>query len=180
MHDKGLLQGICKHGIGRHDLLINDPELPFYAVKKRIIEEHNIQDPDGEEQATLMEKLSWPKDLVIARRIDALCELVLRPKPPSKRQLANRKRKAAEAFEKSPEEQAAAAAASSSSSINNNQQQQAAMLRLTVNGPRDSPRGSGYDTDIGSVSSHIDDGGYSDSGEDADQPWRKVRKVQDF
>ncbi|KAI8974348.1 P-loop containing nucleoside triphosphate hydrolase protein [Pilobolus umbonatus] len=76
-HDKALLEGISKHGMGRSDLIIEDPELPFYHIKQsRIV--------DNDE-----DHLNWPRDLVVARRIDALCELVLNPKPMSKRQTKN-------------------------------------------------------------------------------------------
>ncbi|KAL0088183.1 P-loop containing nucleoside triphosphate hydrolase protein [Phycomyces blakesleeanus] len=93
-HDKALLLGICQHGIGRSDLLIEDPDLPFYKIKQKIVEDENIHDPDGDDANLVMEKFAWPKDLVISRRIDALCDLIMNPKPPSKRQTANRKRKA--------------------------------------------------------------------------------------
>ncbi|KAI8147251.1 SNF2 family N-terminal domain-containing protein [Fennellomyces sp. T-0311] len=149
LHDKGLLQGICKHGIGRHDLLINDPELPFYDVKQKIVEEENIQDPEGEGASQVMEKLQWPKDLVIARRIDALCDLVLRPKPPPKRQAASRKRK-------QPAESKAAPLEHAQSKVT-----------LTVRNPAESSRDTGYQSDDAGISSALDDG-YSDSGEDTD------------
>ncbi|KAI8364631.1 SNF2 family N-terminal domain-containing protein [Radiomyces spectabilis] len=94
-HDKALLTGICKHGIGRNDLLINDPELAFYHIRQKVLSEEGIEDSE-ENEATIMDKLAWPKDLVIARRINTLCELVLRPRPPPKRRAAGgaRKRKA--------------------------------------------------------------------------------------
>jgi hypothetical protein len=91
-HDKALLEGISKHGIGRSDLLLEDPELPFYHIKQGIIEdyEEKNKDYDGDESAIVSEKLAWPKDIIIARRIDSLCELVINPKPLSKRQMKRR------------------------------------------------------------------------------------------
>ncbi|ORX61446.1 hypothetical protein DM01DRAFT_1395195 [Hesseltinella vesiculosa] len=80
-HDRALLQGICKHGYGRSDLMLSDPELPFDQTKQEITKEIGIQDPDNEENnALVMEKLNWPKDIVLARRIDSLCELITRPR----------------------------------------------------------------------------------------------------
>ncbi|KAI8883742.1 hypothetical protein K501DRAFT_86912 [Backusella circina FSU 941] len=94
-HDRALLEGISKHGFGRSDLLLEDAELPFYHIKQGLIEEYEESNKnlDGDEAAPVLEKLAWPKDIIIARRIDSLCELVLNPKPLSKRQ--NRKRKLA-------------------------------------------------------------------------------------
>lgn len=100
MHDKALLQGICKHGIGRNDLLINDLDLPFFDVKQKIIDEEDIQDPEGEGAQQLMERLAWPKDLVIARRIDSLCDMVLRPKAPSKKSSGGSRKRKQAAFDK--------------------------------------------------------------------------------
>ncbi|CAO3638143.1 unnamed protein product [Cunninghamella blakesleeana] len=87
-HDRALLQGICKHGYSRNDLLLNDAELPFYHIKQQFIENEEMKETTTDEgNALLMEKLSWPKDIVIARRIESLCELILKPKAPSKRSL---------------------------------------------------------------------------------------------
>lgn len=93
LHDKALLEGICKHGIGRHDLMITDKELPFHQVVQNNIEKSEINDPNLENTASMLIRIAWPKELVIQRRIDALCELILRPKQPQKRQIRNRKRK---------------------------------------------------------------------------------------
>lgn len=93
MHDKALLEGICKHGIGRHDLMISDTELPFHQVVQNNIEKSEINDPNLENTASMLIRIAWPKELVIQRRIEALCELILRPKQPQKRQIRNRKRK---------------------------------------------------------------------------------------
>ncbi|KAI8096416.1 SNF2 family N-terminal domain-containing protein [Halteromyces radiatus] len=93
-HDRALLHGICKHGYSRSDLLLADSELPFYHIKQHIIDSEDIKDPTSEEgMAIVNEKLAWPKDIVIARRIESLCELILKPKPtPPKRPAASRKR----------------------------------------------------------------------------------------
>ncbi|KAI7898024.1 SNF2 family N-terminal domain-containing protein [Cokeromyces recurvatus] len=89
LHDKALLRGICKHGIGRHDLMITDTELPFH----QIVNESSSEDHQEANITLLLGRIGWPKDLVIQRRIESLCELILRPKPPSKRPNYNRKRK---------------------------------------------------------------------------------------
>ncbi|KAI9318061.1 P-loop containing nucleoside triphosphate hydrolase protein [Dichotomocladium elegans] len=91
LHDKGLLQGICKHGFSRYDLLINDPELPFHVVRERMLREDKNEPQEDEGSGALLEKLLWPKDLVIARRIKALCDLVLNPKPAPRRSASSRK-----------------------------------------------------------------------------------------
>lgn len=93
LHDKALLEGICKHGIGRHDLMVNDTELPFHRIVQKNIENSSLVDPNLESTAAMLIRIAWPKELVIQRRIDALCELILRPKQPQKRQIRSRKRK---------------------------------------------------------------------------------------
>lgn len=93
LHDKALLEGICKHGIGRHDLMVSDIELPFHRIVQRNIENSSLVDPNLESTAAMLIRIAWPKELVIQRRIDALCELILRPKQPQKRQIRSRKRK---------------------------------------------------------------------------------------
>ncbi|KAG1118543.1 hypothetical protein G6F40_002114 [Rhizopus arrhizus] len=98
LHDKALLQGICKHGIGRHDLMITDTELPFHKIVNQFNESSEPVDPETQTTAETLARIAWPKDLVIARRIEALCELILRPRPPPKRPAASRNRK-----RKSPE-----------------------------------------------------------------------------
>jgi hypothetical protein len=87
------LEGISKHGFGRSDLLLEDAELPFYHLQQGLIEEYEESNKnlDGEGAAPVLEELAWPKDIIIARRIDSLCELVLNPKPLSKRQSKKRK-----------------------------------------------------------------------------------------
>ncbi|RCH91729.1 choline dehydrogenase 7, partial [Rhizopus stolonifer] len=88
-HDKALLEGICKHGVGRHDLIIEDPELPFYHVKQSFIQ--GTEEAQSLEEEADSSKFVWPRDLVIARRIDSLCDLVLNPKPFTIRQTRKRK-----------------------------------------------------------------------------------------
>jgi hypothetical protein len=92
-HDKALLEAICKHGIGRTDLIIEDPELPFYQVKQSLVGDD--EETEGEEEEdknkALNSKFVWPRDLVVARRIDSLCDLVLNPKPLTIRQTRKRK-----------------------------------------------------------------------------------------
>lgn len=94
-HDNAFLQGICKHGVNRSDLIVGDEDLPFYHIKKQIEQNPVANDEDGE--AAGETEFLWPRDLVIARRIDSLCELVLKPKPIGKRGGGglSRKRKAA-------------------------------------------------------------------------------------
>lgn len=87
-----MLEGICKHGIGRHDLMITDTELPFHQIVQNVIESSDITDPNLQSTSAMLIRIAWPKELVIARRIEALCELILRPKP-QKRQIRSRKRK---------------------------------------------------------------------------------------
>lgn len=93
-HDKAFLQGICKHGVNRSDLIVGDEDLPFHHIKKQIETDHQASEANDEDDAAETEFL-WPRDLVIARRIDSLCELVLKPKPVSKRAggAGSRKRK---------------------------------------------------------------------------------------
>ncbi|CAO3677494.1 unnamed protein product [Rhizopus stolonifer] len=92
LHDKALLQGICKNGIGRHDLMITDTELPFHTIVSLPSENGEPVNPEETTAETLI-RIAWPKDLVIARRIESLCELILRPRPPPKRPAASRNRK---------------------------------------------------------------------------------------
>ncbi|KAI9257448.1 hypothetical protein EDC94DRAFT_179478 [Helicostylum pulchrum] len=88
-HDKALLEAICKHGIGRTDLIVDDPELPFYHVKQTLLEDGDETEDDDEKK--LDGRFVWPRDLVVARRIDSLCDLVLNPKPLTIRQTRKRK-----------------------------------------------------------------------------------------
>lgn len=89
-HDKALLEAICKHGIGRTDLIVEDPELPFYHVKQALIEDG--EETEGEDDEKKSEsRFVWPRDLVVFRRIDSLCDLVLNPKPLTIRQTRKRK-----------------------------------------------------------------------------------------
>lgn len=88
-HDIALLEGVSKHGMNRQEAIIEDPELPFYHVKKSLTE--GGKDIEGDEGDLNLFKFVWPRDLVIFRRIDSLCELVTNPKPLSMR--ASRKRK---------------------------------------------------------------------------------------
>ncbi|KAI8088403.1 hypothetical protein BDF21DRAFT_413129 [Thamnidium elegans] len=88
-HDKALLEAICKHGIGRTDLIVEDPELPFYHVKQTLLEDGDETEEDDEKK--LDSRFVWPRDLVVARRIDSLCDLVLNPKPLTIRQTRKRK-----------------------------------------------------------------------------------------
>lgn len=153
LHDKGLLQGICKHGIGRNDLLLNDPELPFYDIKQRVVQEESIEDPEGEGAPTVLEKLAWPRDLVVARRIDALCEQVLRPKPPPKRPASSRKRKNPDSS-KQDRKQGSNNDATKENTANNEEGKDGDYV----------PNQHGYQSDEAPMSY----GGYSDSGEDTD------------
>jgi hypothetical protein len=84
-----LLEGVSKHGMNRQELIIEDPDLPFYHVKKSLTE--GGKEVEGEEGDLNLFKFVWPRDLVIFRRIDSLCELVTNPKPLSMR--ASKKRK---------------------------------------------------------------------------------------
>lgn len=86
------MEAICKHGIGRTDLIVEDPELPFYHVKQALIEDGDETEGEDDENKS-DSRFVWPRDLVVARRIDSLCDLVLNPKPLTIRQ--SRKRKSA-------------------------------------------------------------------------------------
>ncbi|KAI7865420.1 P-loop containing nucleoside triphosphate hydrolase protein, partial [Spinellus fusiger] len=154
-HDKALLVGICKHGVGRHDLMTDDTELPFYHVKQDMLADNDPQPSDTENSASLMESLGWPKDLVIARRIDSLCELILKPKPPPKRPASNRKRKreAKPAHRQPP-------------AVRNTN------IKLTIRGPREQDDST---SDI-SISSPMDIDDATDSGEDTDTILREATK----
>lgn len=103
-HDKAFLQGICKHGVNRSDLIVADEDLPFHHIKKQIEQSNEASDAKNEEgeDGVADSEFLWPRDLVIARRIDSLCELVLKPKPLSKRGATTRKRKAADAKDSKP------------------------------------------------------------------------------
>ncbi|KAI9316672.1 P-loop containing nucleoside triphosphate hydrolase protein [Dichotomocladium elegans] len=142
LHDKGLLQGICKHGVGRNDLIINDPELPFLAVKDEILKEKPLPESNEEGFSAIIERISWPKDLVIARRIDALCDLVLHPKPPPKRPASSRKRKVVD-------------------------KKRADLSSKNVEGTN-SVSGGGVSEEQGYQSDDVGYDGYSDSGDDTD------------
>ena len=73
--------------------MVNDTELPFHRIVQHNIEHSDLNDTNLENTASMLIRIAWPKDLVIQRRIDALCELILRPKQPQKRQIRSRKRK---------------------------------------------------------------------------------------
>lgn len=75
--------------MNRQELIIEDPDLPFYHVKKSLTE--GGKEVEGEEGDLNLFKFVWPRDLVIFRRIDSLCDLVTNPKPLSMR--ASKKRK---------------------------------------------------------------------------------------
>lgn len=71
--------------------MLGDIELPFYHIKQQIMQD--VSDPTSDEgMAQVNAQLAWPKDIVIARRIESLCELVLKPRPPPKRPASSRKR----------------------------------------------------------------------------------------
>ncbi|KAI8968258.1 SNF2 family N-terminal domain-containing protein [Mycotypha africana] len=93
VHDKALLQGICKHGIGRHDLMITDADLPFYKIVQDNAEQGEIPDIDPQSISATLLRINWPKELVIQRRIDSLCDLILNPKQPASINARSRKRK---------------------------------------------------------------------------------------
>ncbi|KAG2220859.1 hypothetical protein INT45_010921 [Circinella minor] len=164
LHDKGLLDGICKHGIGRHDLILNDPELPFYDVKQKVIEEGSIENPDSN-NTEVMEKLQWPKDLVIARRIDALCDLVLNPKSQARRAAGGRKRKA----KVEPSSSSTEPTKPTKKATKRSKKITKSKVTLTVKKPVESVtnREDIEDYNSDDLSSGLDDG-FSDSGEDTD------------
>lgn len=68
---------------------MEDPELPFYHVKQTLLEDGDETEEDDEKK--LDGRFVWPRDLVVARRIDSLCDLVLNPKPLTIRQTRKRK-----------------------------------------------------------------------------------------
>ncbi|KAL1920993.1 uncharacterized protein VTP21DRAFT_11628 [Calcarisporiella thermophila] len=82
-HDKDFLVGLAKHGINRSDLILDDRELGFYWVRKQM-EESN-------------EEFQWLKESQINRRIEHLCNLVLRGKRPAFARRRGVKAKAEEA-----------------------------------------------------------------------------------
>lgn len=89
-----MLEAISKHGIGRTDLIIEDPELPFYHIKQSLIgddDETEAEDEEEDKNKASNSKFIRPRDLVVARRIDSLCDLVLNPKPSSVRQTRKRR-----------------------------------------------------------------------------------------
>jgi hypothetical protein len=86
--------------------MVNDPELPFNDIVKKNIESSELDDPNLETTSSMLIRIAWPKDLVIARRIDALCELILRPKPLKRPTARSRKRKPAEPTSSEPSEAA--------------------------------------------------------------------------
>ncbi|KAI9015336.1 SNF2 family N-terminal domain-containing protein [Phycomyces nitens] len=159
LHDKALLEGICRHGIGRHDLMIDDPTLPFFQVKQRVLAEENEHQPENDNSTSLMEKIGWPKDLVIARRIEALCELITKPKPPPKRPASSRKRKRGDV---KPVTRTPTLSTGKTPSI-----------KLTLRGPREQ---DGYNSDISLSSSPMDIDDGTDSGEDTDTILREATK----
>ncbi|KAG4093180.1 SNF2 family N-terminal domain-containing protein [Neocallimastix lanati (nom. inval.)] len=100
VHDKALLQSIAEYGILRPDLTISDPKYPFKELIEKAREEEqkeaviDISDKKENENsssvqssitryvssnATQMEK-DWMKEMVIVRRFESLCDMVLNEK----------------------------------------------------------------------------------------------------
>jgi hypothetical protein len=72
-------------------LIVEDPDLPFYHVKQSLVGDDEETEAEGDEDDKVStSKFVWPRDLVVARRIDSLCDLVLNPKTSSRQ---TRKRK---------------------------------------------------------------------------------------
>ncbi|KAI9305451.1 P-loop containing nucleoside triphosphate hydrolase protein [Cunninghamella echinulata] len=183
-HDRALLQGICKHGYSRNDLLLNDVELPFYHIKQQLIESEEMKDITSDEgNAYLMEKLSWPKDIVIARRIESLCELILKPKAPSKRSMNNNNNNTANINRKRPHEN------SNRSHPHKKIDSPMKNIKLTINGPFSSTSSSSAsqhhlynsdheEDDVGSIGSYKNSSSKKDydSGEDTDDILQEATK----
>lgn len=72
-------------------MIIEDPDLPFYHVKQSLVGDDEETEAEGEDDDKSTSKFVWPRDLVVARRIDSLCDLVLNPKPLTIRQARKRK-----------------------------------------------------------------------------------------
>jgi len=108
-HDKALLQSIAEYGILRPDLTISDPKYPFKELIEKAREEEQKEavidmndKKDGttnnnensssvqssstryiSSNATQMEK-DWMKEMVIVRRFESLCDMVLNEKKVSR------------------------------------------------------------------------------------------------
>eukprot|EP00833_Pecoramyces_ruminatium_P005243 jgi/Orpsp1_1/1179275/evm.model.c7180000068705.1 len=100
VHDKALLQSIAEYGILRPDLTISDPKYPFKELiekakkeeqKEAVIDMSDKKDNENSSSvqssstryissnATQMEK-DWMKEMVIVRRFESLCDMVLNEK----------------------------------------------------------------------------------------------------
>ena len=112
-----------------------------------------------------MEKLQWPKDLVIARRIDALCDLVLNPKSQARRAAGGRKRKA----KVEPSSSSTEPTKPTKKATKRSKKITKSKVTLTVKKPVESVpnREDMEDYNSDDLSSGLDDG-FSDSGEDTD------------
>ncbi|KAJ1506589.1 choline dehydrogenase 7 [Coelomomyces lativittatus] len=69
-HDRALLFGIAKHGYGRYESLVQDPEFNFYYMA----ESYRKEDVDMEGKIHIL-GLPWPKETIINKRIETLCLL---------------------------------------------------------------------------------------------------------
>jgi hypothetical protein len=144
--------------------MLGDIELPFYHIKQQIMQD--VSDPQSDEgKAQVKTQLAWPKDIVIARRIESLCELVLKPRPPPKRPASSRKR---------PHDGNGPRGKRSHTSSTLPKH-----YKLTMNGPvRPSTTSQGY---VSSSENGDDDGGALggddyDSGEDTDDILQEATK----
>ncbi|ORY07424.1 hypothetical protein LY90DRAFT_207702 [Neocallimastix californiae] len=100
VHDKALLQSIAEYGILRPDLTISDPKYPFKELiekerekeqKEAVIDMNDKKENENSSSvqssgtryvsshASQMEK-DWMKEMVIVRRFESLCDMVLNEK----------------------------------------------------------------------------------------------------
>ncbi|KAI9176217.1 hypothetical protein H9P43_006582 [Blastocladiella emersonii ATCC 22665] len=77
-HDKTLLLGIAKHGYGRYEAIVQDPEFQFYALAEsyRAVAGAAPAVAPTASAAGTINGLPWPKETVLTKRIESLCQLV--------------------------------------------------------------------------------------------------------
>ncbi|KAL7751398.1 hypothetical protein RI367_003258 [Sorochytrium milnesiophthora] len=86
-HDRALLRAVSKHGFGRSDAIISDPEYPFaeMAVQFRntpgSTQEYET-DTTKKKVFSIILGLPWPKDSSMQKRVEGMCMLI-DPHPPT-------------------------------------------------------------------------------------------------
>ncbi|KAL1917321.1 uncharacterized protein VTP21DRAFT_4977 [Calcarisporiella thermophila] len=161
LHDKDFLLGLARHGINRSDLILSDRDLDFIWVKEKM---------DGDEE------FQWLKESQVMRRVDYLCNLVLRGKRPTgaRRRMAKSR---AEAAAKRTEKPKANKAASKGSRENTPLKSGGIKLKLKLSAQHQLLGDSqGRPVEAESSDWNLSDGLPSDSGDDTDEMLAKASK----